>query len=76
MLQSQSMEERMGLFLENMEGAVAADAEAHTDAISDDEADAMIDAEERAERHRDLTRIAALKAELGPLMDGGEKTKQ
>jgi len=75
MLQSQSMEERMGIFLDNMEGATAAD-EARVSEISDEEADAMIEAEERAERQRELTQIADLKAELGPLMAGGERTKQ
>lgn len=75
MLQSQSMEERMGIFLDNMEGASAAD-EARVSEISDEEADAMIEAEERAERQRELTQIADLKAELGPLVAGGERTKQ
>jgi hypothetical protein len=75
MLQSQSMEERMGIFLDNMEGATAAD-EARVSEISDEEADAMIEAEERAERQRELTQIADLKAELGPLVAGGERTKQ
>lgn len=75
MLQSQSMEERMGIFLDNMEGASAAD-EARVSEISDEEADAMIEAEEQAERQRELTQIADLKAELGPLVAGGEKTKQ
>jgi len=75
MLQSQNMEERMSFFLDNMEG-MAAGAEARTDAISDDEADAMIEAEEMAERQTDLARIADLKAELGPLVAGGEKSRQ
>lgn len=74
MAQSQSMEERMGIFLDNMEDMAAQDAETNADAlIGDDEVDAMIEAEERAEREKELARAASIREELD-LLAGGEKS--
>jgi len=71
MAQSQSMEERMALFLENIEGIAAQDADNADSVVSDDEVDTMIEAEERAEKQQELDRNATLRAELDAL--GGEK---
>ncbi len=71
MAQSQSMEERMTIFLENIEGTTAQDIESVDETISDEEVDTMIEAEERAEKQYELDRNAALRAELDAL--GGEK---
>jgi len=75
MAQSQSMEERMGIFLDNMEESAARDVETNVDEIiSDEEVDTMIDAAAKAELQQELDRAAALRAELGSLTGGGEKT--
>lgn len=70
MAQSQTMEERMAIFLENIEGTAAQDA-ANADGISDEEVDTMIEAEERAEKQQEMDKTAALRAELDAL--GGVK---
>jgi hypothetical protein len=70
MAQSQSMEERMAVFLSNMESMALQDAEAAGDVVSDEEVDAMIEAQERAELRREADRVAALRAELGSLAAG------
>jgi len=73
MAQSQSMEERMGIFLDNIEGMAAQDAENSSgETTSDAEIDAMIEAEERAEKQQEVNRNTALRAELDAL--DGEKT--
>jgi len=73
MAQSQSMEERMTIFLDNMETMASQDAETSADdIITDDEVDTMIEAEERAAHQREMARVAALRAELGAL---GNKEK-
>jgi len=74
MAQSQSMEERMSLFLDNMEETAANDVETNDEIISDEEVDTMIDAAAKAELQQELDRVASLRAELGSLTDGGEKT--
>jgi len=73
MAQSHSMEERMGLFLDNVETIAAQDAEGAADIIGDEEVDAMIEAEERAEQQQELDRVSALKAELSALDGAGDK---
>lgn len=73
MLQSQTMEERMGLFLDGMQDSAAADVASSTEAVSDDEVDRMLAAEEQAEEARESQQIADMRAELAKLKGSGEK---
>ena len=74
MAQSQSMEERMTMFLEGMEQGAAADVSAAPEAISDEEIDRMIAAEETVEKARESQQMSALRAELNALKgDAGQK---
>jgi len=74
MAQSQTMEERMTLFLDGMEEGAAADvAQAATEAVSDEEIDRMIAAEEQVEQARETQQISALRAELNALKGEGQK---
>ncbi|HMQ15346.1 MAG TPA: hypothetical protein PKC49_05170 [Phycisphaerae bacterium] len=68
MAQSQSMEERMALFLDGLQDAAAADVSAApAEAISDAEIDRMIEAEEAVEKSREAQQMSALRAELQEL---------
>ncbi len=71
--QSQSMEERMSMFLDGMEEGAAMDVSASTEAITDDEIDRMIAAEEQVEDAREAQQMSALRAELEQLKDEGQK---
>lgn len=72
MMQSQSMEERMTMFLESIESAASADvAAAPTEVISDEEIDRMIEAEEQIHAAREQQQISALRAELAELKARG-----
>ncbi len=75
MAQSQTMEERMAMFLEGMEQGAAADVSAApAEAISDEEIDRMIAAEEQVEAAREGQQMSALRAELNALKgEGGQK---
>lgn len=74
MAQSQTMEERMAMFLDGMEQAAAADvSQAATEAITDDEIDRMIAAEEQVEKAREDQQMSALRAELEQLKGQGQK---
>ncbi len=76
MTQSQSMEERMTIFLDSIEEGVAAqDTENADGLISDDEVDTMIEAEERAERQQEMDRNASLREELDALSGEATPTK-
>ncbi|MCB9865299.1 MAG: hypothetical protein H6816_01475 [Phycisphaerales bacterium] len=76
MVQSQSMEERMAMFLDTIEDIAAQDVEmTSSDEISDDEIDRMIEAEAEAEHQQELGKLAGLRAELDSLKGKGEKTK-
>jgi hypothetical protein len=76
MAQSQSMEERMAMFLDSIEDIAAQDAEmTASDQISDEEIDRMIDAEAEAEHQKELGKLAGLRAELDSLKGQSEKTK-
>jgi hypothetical protein len=75
MAQSQSMEERMSLFLENIEDIAAEDVERGAEGLSDAEIDRLIDAEEQAEHAREMDRLTELRAELDTLKKKGEKQK-
>lgn len=75
--QSQSMEERMTLFLEAIEQGAAADVTAApAEAISDEEIDRLITAEEQVEKARETQQISALRAELNALKGQGETGKE
>ena len=76
MMQSQNMEERMDMFLDSIEDSAAADISASsTEAISDEEIDRMIEAEEQVETAREEQQMSALRAELAELK-GEEKGKE
>ncbi|HUU82776.1 MAG TPA: hypothetical protein VM243_04650 [Phycisphaerae bacterium] len=76
MVQSQSMEERMAMFLDSIEDIAAEDVEmASAEAISDEEVDRLIEAEAEAEHQKELGRLAGLRAELDSLKGEGEKQK-
>ncbi len=74
MAQSQTMEERMAMFLEGIEQAAAADvSQAATEAITDEEIDRMIAAEEEVEKAREQQQMSVLRAELEQLKGQGQK---
>jgi len=76
MMQSQTMEERMTMFLESIEDIAAQDVQAApAEAVSDEEIDRMIEAEGQAEHAKELGKIADLRAELESLKGTGEKQK-
>ncbi len=74
MSQSQSMEERMTMFLESVEDLAASDAAAApAEAVSDQEIDALVDAEAEADQAREVERLQSLRAELNALKTDGQK---
>ena len=73
MMQSQSMEERMTMFLEGMEQGAAADVSKAAEAVSDDEIDRMIAAEEQVDQAREAQQMSALRDELAKLKGEGQK---
>ncbi len=74
MVQSQTMEERMAMFLDSVEDIAAQDVETSaSDVISDDEIDRMIEAEAEAVHQKELGKLASLRAELDSLKQEGEK---
>ncbi|MCO6435949.1 MAG: hypothetical protein J5J06_02550 [Phycisphaerae bacterium] len=77
MAQSQSMEERMNMFLDSIEDIAAQDVEmsAAGEAVTDDEIDRLIEAEAEAEHQKELDKLAGLRAELDSLKREGEKQK-
>jgi hypothetical protein len=77
MAQSQSMEERMGMFLDAVEDIAAEDIEATaaSELVSDEEIDRMIEAETEAEHQKEIDRLSGLRAELDSLKKEGEKQK-
>lgn len=77
MVQSQTMEERMSMFLDTIEDVAAQDAELSTssEVVSDEEIDRMIEAEAEAEHRKELDKLANLRAELDSLKSTGEKQK-
>ncbi|MEP0847468.1 MAG: hypothetical protein HRF50_11725 [Phycisphaerae bacterium] len=77
MMQSQTMEERMAMFLDAVESTAAQDvSQAATEAITDDEIDRMIAAEEQVEKAREEQQMSALRAELEALKGEGGKDKE
>ena len=77
MVQSQTMEERMNMFLDTVEDVANQDAELSggSEAVSDEEIDRLIDAEAEAEHQQELDKLAGLRAELDSLKQPGEKQK-
>jgi hypothetical protein len=77
MVQSQTMEERMNMFLDTVEDVAAQDVEMNgaTEVVSDAEIDRLIEAETEAEHQKELDKLAALRAELDSLKQPGEKQR-
>lgn len=77
MVQSQTMEERMNMFLDTVEEVAAQDVEmsAASEVVSDSEIDRLIEAETEAEHQMELDKLSALRAELNSLKQQGEKQK-
>lgn len=77
MVQSQTMEERMEMFLESVEDVASQDIEsgAAREEISDEEIDRLIESETEAEHQKELDKLAGLRAELDSLKEQGEKQK-
>ncbi len=77
MVQSQTMEERMSMFLDTIEDVAAQDMEMSTteEVVSDEEIDRLIEAEAEAEHQKELDKLAGLRAELDSLKQQGEKQK-
>ncbi len=77
MVQSQTMEERMSMFLDSVEDMASQDVEMSgaTDVLSDEEIDRMIEAETEAEHQKELDKLAGLRAELDQLKGKSEKQK-
>ncbi len=74
MAQSQTMEERMTMFLETVEDMAASDtAETPAEIVTDAEIDAMIEAEAQAEHAKDIDELDELRSELNSLKDKSEK---
>ncbi len=67
MMQSQTMEERMEMFLDSVQEGAEGDIAASSEAITDDEIDRMISAEEQVEAAREDAQMSALRAELNEL---------
>ncbi|MCC7292416.1 MAG: hypothetical protein IT449_10190 [Phycisphaerales bacterium] len=79
MVQSQTMEERMNVFLDTVEDVAGQDVElsaAASEAISDEELDRLIDAEAQAEHSQEVARLSGLRAELAALKQEGEKKRE
>jgi hypothetical protein len=76
MIQSQSMEERMDMFLDSIEDIAASDVESAAELVSEEDVDRMIEAEAEAEHAREMSKLSGLRAELQALKkEGGEKQK-
>lgn len=77
MVQSQTMEERMNMFLESVEEVAAQDVELSGagEVVSDDEIDRLIATETEADHQKELDKLAGLRAELESLKGEGEKQR-
>ena len=74
MAQSQSMEERMSMFLETVEDIAASDtSQVPAEVVTEQEIDAMIEAEAESEHAKDIDELDSLRAELNALKDKGQK---
>lgn len=76
MVQSQSMEERMNMFLDSIEDIAEQDADASAaQPVADDEIDRLIEAEAGAEQAKEMGKLAELRAELDSLKGRSEGQK-
>lgn len=77
MVQSQTMEERMNMFLDSIEDIAAQDVAttASKESVTDEEIDRLIEAESEAEHQKELDKLAGLRAELNALKQPGERQK-
>jgi len=77
MVQSQTMEERMNMFLDGIEDVAAQDVQLSgaSEVVTDEEIDRLIEAEAEAEHQKELDRLSSLRAELNGLKQQGEKQK-
>ncbi len=77
MVQSQTMEERMEMFLDTVEDVAAQDVEMGKarEVVTDEEIDRLIEAEAEVEHQKELDKLAGLRAELSSLKGEGEKQK-
>jgi len=74
LMQSQTMEERMQMFLDSIEQGAAAEVSATAaEAISDEEIDRLIEAEEQVAEAKEAQQISALRLELAKLKGEGQK---
>jgi cysteinyl-tRNA synthetase len=74
MAQSQSMEERMSMFLETVEDIAASDtSNVPAEVVTDQEIDALIAAEGEAEHAKDMDELDALRSELNAVKNTGQK---
>lgn len=75
MVQSQTMEERMNMFLDTVEEVAASDVAASgaSELVSDAEIDRLIDAEAEGEHQKELDKLSSLRAELNALKQTGER---
>jgi hypothetical protein len=76
MAQSQTMEERMSLFLDGVEEAAQTDVTATAEPVSDEEIDQMIAAEEAAAGAEASQQMSDLRAELAKLKGEGAKEQR
>ncbi|MCG3136508.1 MAG: hypothetical protein HJJLKODD_00342 [Phycisphaerae bacterium] len=69
MVQSQSMEERMNMFLDSIEDVAAQDSSLSSGdlTVSDEEIDRLIDVEAQAEHEKEMDQLVGLRAELDAL---------
>jgi hypothetical protein len=76
MMQSQTMEERMNMFLDSIEDIAEQDSQTtSSESIPDEEIDRLIEAEAEAEHAKEVGKLADLRAELDSLKGKGEKQK-
>ena len=76
MMQSQTMEERMNMFLDSIEDVAQQDISITTsEAVADEEIDRLIVAEADAQQAKELGKLTNLRAELEQLKAGIEKSK-
>lgn len=74
MIQSQTMEERMGMFLDTIEDMASEDVSASSsEMVGDDEIDRLIEAESDAAHAKESGKLAELRAELESLKGQSEK---
>ncbi|MBK8270002.1 MAG: hypothetical protein IPK83_17570 [Planctomycetes bacterium] len=74
MAQSQTMEERTSMFLETIESASMSEtADTPAEIVTDEEIDAMIEAEAQSVHAKDVDELDALRAELNAVKDSGQK---